>query len=142
MVRKEINEQKSFHKTMGYAQLPLNSPDRFLKSGTGIRLKIPNQKNHICYRREQPHIPKIEMRRNRNASPKDFKTINILAVSTSKPQQSNAHLFDTKFDQRCGVRLARAPFYVNLSKFGKIPTYLTKQNKKTAKSQKPRSSTK
>lgn len=48
---------------MGYAEVPLNPPDKFLKRGAGFKI-APRKKDHICPRRPVPNLPK-HVKKNR-----------------------------------------------------------------------------
>lgn len=112
---------------MGYAEIPLNPPENFLKAGSGIH-KQTKLTNHTCYRREQPPIPKFERLRCQSAHVKNFKLINIQSLAASKPRKSSAHFFETNnIDCKDLFRFGMAPFYLNQSKFGKIPEYLKRR---------------
>lgn len=128
-VRQEIEERKCSHRTMGFAHIPLDSPQRFLKSGAGIRLKHP--KNHVCYRREQPPIPepnKVQRPCQSASTNKNFKLVNIRSVQTAKVRKPSAHFVDTKNgDCQALIRSGMVPFYVNQPKFGEIPAYLKRR---------------
>lgn len=129
LVRQEIEERKFSHRTMGYAQIPLDPPNKFLKSGTGIRAQ-QSPTNHSCYRREQPPIPKLDRRRCQSAPMKNFKLINIHLVTTAKPRKASAHIVETKNgDCQHLLRSGLAPFYVNQPKFGEIPAYIKRRKK-------------
>lgn len=43
---------------MGYAEVPLNPPDKFLKRGGGVKLE-PRKKDHVCYHKVLPALPKF-----------------------------------------------------------------------------------
>lgn len=53
----EFERGKSVHQTMGYAEVPLDPPERFLKRGGGIKPKRP-VKDHVCYHKSLPALPK------------------------------------------------------------------------------------
>lgn len=112
---------------MGYAEIPLNPPEHFLKAGSGIH-KQTILTNHTCYRREQPPIPKFERLRCQSAPVKNFKLINIQSLAASKPRKSSARFVETKNGDRQDLfRSGMTPFYVNQSKFGEIPEYLKRR---------------
>lgn len=112
---------------MGYAEIPLNPPENFLKAGSGIH-KQTKLTNHTCYRREQPPIPKFERLRCQSAPVKNFELINIQSLAASKPRKSSARFVETKNgDCQDLFRSGMAPFYVNQSKFGEIPEYLKRR---------------
>lgn len=113
---------------MGYAAIPLNHPENFLKAGSGIQ-KQTKLTDHTCYRREQPPIPKFERHgRCQSAPVKNFKLINIQSLAASKPRKSSARFVETKTgDCQDLFRSGMAPFYVNQSKFGEIPEYLKRR---------------
>lgn len=43
---------------MGYALVPLNPPDKFLKRGGGVKPE-PRKKDHVCYHKVLPPLPKF-----------------------------------------------------------------------------------
>lgn len=43
---------------MGYAEVPLNPPNKFLKRGGGVKLKPPKN-DHVCYHKNLPPLPKF-----------------------------------------------------------------------------------
>lgn len=122
MVKQQYRDVKSAHKTMGVAQVHLDHPGNFLKIGGGARHATP-QKDHECYRRSMPDIPKpLERRRCQSAPAKNFHQINVQTIETMKPKlPMNKRVFTRNGD----CRTVESPFYVNQSKFGNLPKYLT-----------------
>lgn len=123
MVKQQYRDVKSAHKTMGVAQLNLHRPENFLKVGDGLRARPTTQKDHNCYRRCMPDIPKpLERRRCQSAPAKNFRQFNIQSIEVTKPKPvTNKCIFTRNGDSEMVI----LPFHVHQSKFGNLPKYLT-----------------
>lgn len=111
---------------MGYPEVPLESPDKFLKIGGGIRPE-KTCKDHECYRRDMPRIPKLE-RRCQSAPAKNFKLENIRTVVEAKPRQPSAKYVDRYKGDCFGLEGSGLhPKFIHQPKFGKVPNYLKRR---------------
>lgn len=119
-----INGKKSahHHKTMGYAEVPLQLPQDYLKIGGGHHSKRI-EKDHKCYRRIMPPIPKRQDLKA--AETKNFKTANIETISKMTPKRTEPRYVDTKKGDYHDLRKSGLmPAYIYQPKFGKLPKYL------------------
>lgn len=134
LVVEEIKNAKSHHKTMGYAEVPLESPRNFLKVGAGVRPQS-RSKDHVCPRRFVAPVPRgLPLRsQSANLAGKQFELNNIRSAMNSKPRRPSARYVDTRNGdfhelQKSGLR----PFYVYKPNFGKLPKYLVHRTKELA----------
>lgn len=130
-VRKEVVESKDDHKTMGYADVPLEPPENFLKIGAGIR-PSPPKNDHDCVRKTMPPIPKQDLP-SKEKNVKNFRLENIKSAVKSKPRRPSARYVDTRNGdyhdlQKSGLQ----PAYIHSTKFGKLPKYLVRRMKHAA----------
>lgn len=128
-ILKEISEKRDYHRTMGYADVPLDPPDNFLKVGCGIR-PDPVPKDHVCPRRHLDPIPKPQPKRAQSAPSPNFKLQNIRSVVKAHPRRPSARYVDTRkgdFHEVHGSGML--PTYIYQSKFGKVPNYLLRRIK-------------
>lgn len=108
------------HKTFGFAEIPLPSPDQFLRKDEGIRhcYERPKTSHGRCTLRRPP-IPRLDDLKSAQSIQnmqfeKNFKLINIMrAKSAALRNKPEPKCFEQK-----------APVYINAPKFGKVPQYL------------------
>lgn len=128
-ILKEMTEKRDYHRTMGYADIPLDPPDNFLKTGCGIR-PDPVPKDHICPRRYLAPLPKFQPKRVQSAPSPNFKLQNIRTVVKAHPRRPSARYVDTRkgdFHDVHGSGLL--PTYIYQPKFGNVPHYLVRRIK-------------
>lgn len=112
---------------MGYAEVPLDPPENFLKIGAGIR-PSPAPKDHDCFRRLMPPIPKRDPSRCQSAPAKNFKLENIRYVVHAKPRQPSARYVDTrKGDSHDLNSSGLHTTFVFQPTYGKLPKYLQRR---------------
>lgn len=117
---------------MGYAEVPLDSPEKFLKIGGGVHAKRP-KKDHVCYQKVLPPIPKQDKKKDDKKgeskdNAKDFKKNNIEAAVKSAPVRQLPRYVDTKNGDFHDLKKSGLmPLYVYQPKFGKLPKYLIKR---------------
>lgn len=134
------------HRTMGYAVVPLDSPDKFLKRGGGFKPK-PAVKDHVCIRRPLPPINKRKTDKKDETdggeenvevdAPTDGARCNALddADSRQKSKATSASVaavrprfVDTiRGDVQDLRNSGMMPTYVYQKNFGKLPKYLIKR---------------
>lgn len=121
---------KDYHRTMGYADVPLDTPDNFLKTGAGIR-PDPIAKDHTCFRRFVPPVPKLDAKRAQSAKlpSTNFKLENIRSVNRMKTRRPSARYVDTRNGDFHDLHSSGLkPQYVYQQKFGCVPKYLIRRN--------------
>lgn len=113
------------HKTFGFAEMPLPSPDNFLKKDEGIRRQYERPKTaHPRCTMRRPPIPHLdELKRaqsyqNLQNEEKNFKVINI--------KRAKSAFLRNPPGPKCFEQMA--PVYINAPKFGKVPRYLININ--------------
>lgn len=129
MIKKEYAEVKDYHRTMGYAEVHLESPAEFLKIGNGIR-PDPVTPNHKCFRRNIPPVPKLQPKRAQSAPPKNFKLKNIHEANALTSRKPVPRYVDTcRGDFHELKTSGLTPVYVKRPTFGRVPKYLKKRIK-------------
>lgn len=129
MIKKEYADVKDYHRTMGYAVVPLDKPTEFLKIGNGIR-PDPVTLNHKCYRRNIPAVPKPQPKRIQSAPPKNFQRKNIQQITALTSRKPNPRYVDTcRGDFHDLKKSGLTPVYVKHPTFGRVPKYLKKRIK-------------
>lgn len=114
---------------MGYADVPLDPPDNYLKIGCGIR-PDPVPKDHVCPRRHLAPLPKPQPKRAQSAPSPNFKSLNIRSVVKAHPRRPSARYVDTRkgdFHEVKGSGLL--PTHIYQPKFGNVPRYLVRRVK-------------
>lgn len=112
------------HKTFGFAEIPLPSPDNFLRKDEGIRNRYQRPKTSIprCTLRRPP-IPHLDELKKAQSmlnldEEKNFKQINI--------QRAKSAVLRNKPGPKCFEQMA--PVHINSPKYGIVPNYLNKIN--------------
>lgn len=151
-ITNEFEQSKSVHKTMGYAEVPLDPPDKFLKRGGGIKAKRP-VKDHVCFHKNLPALPKQGGNKEKNAAGDDGNAVaeqglvddggdgcggggadggaagsatgrqKPLRTIRIRPRYVDSNRGDTHDLKRSGLM----PTYVYQADFGKLPKYLIKR---------------
>lgn len=119
---------------MGYAEVPLESPQHFLKVGAGVRPQS-RTKDHICPRRLIAPVPRnLPLRaQSANVSSKHFELENIKSAVAQKPRRPSARYVDTRNgDFHDLLKSGLRPIYVYKPNFGKSPKYLMHRLKELA----------
>lgn len=118
------------HKTFGFAEIPLPSPDQFLRKDEGIRRQYerPLTSHPRCTLRRPPiphldELKKAKSMQNLQAE-KNFKIINIIRAKSALRNKPGPKCFEQ-----------RAPVYINAPKYGKVPRYLTSINEQLRRMQ-------
>lgn len=112
------------HKTFGYAELPLPTPDQFLRKDDGIRRLYdrPKTSHPRCTLRRPPipHLDELKKIQSMQSlqDEKNFKLINI--------KRAKSAFLRNKPGPKCFEQ--RAPVHINAPKYGNVPHYLTKIN--------------
>lgn len=107
---------------MGFAEVPVQLPQDYLKIGGGHHSKRI-EKDHECYRRTMPPIPKKQELAPTKV--KNFKSANIETVCKMAPKRAEPRYVDTKNGAYHDLRKSGLmPAYVYQPKFGKLPKYL------------------
>lgn len=124
-----MTSAKAFNKTMGYAEVPLDPPDKYLKTGGGVQRK-PAPFGQRCVHQKLPNVPKRDaaVRHTSASANTDFKARNINTVVKSAPMRPVPRYVDTRTgDFHDLKRSGCMPCYVHTPKFGKLPKYLIKR---------------
>lgn len=112
------------HKTFGFAEIPLPTPDKYLKKDEGIRNRYDRPKTshaRCTYRKPPiPHLDELQMAKSMTNldAEKNFKLINI--------KRAKSAVLRNKPGPKCFEQ--QAPVYINQPKFGNVPNYLIKIN--------------
>jgi Calmodulin-binding len=108
------------HKTFGFAEIPLPTPDKFLKKDEGVRrhYERPKTSHQRCTLRRPP-IPNLDDLKKAQSmqnleGEKNFKLINIKRAKSAFLRNKPG---PKKFEQT-------PPVYINKPKYGKVPRYL------------------
>ena len=122
---------KFINKTMGYPEVPLDPPHKYLKIGGGIHVKAKPTKRQ-CTAAPRPPIPKkIEVNKPES---KDFKKKNASAVIKSAPVRKMPRFVDTKNGDFHDLKKSGlVPMYIYQPKFGNLPKYLIRRIRDAAK---------
>lgn len=114
------------HRTFGFAEIPLPTPDNFLKKDEGIRQRYERPKtSHVRCTARHPPVPKhnekndfmIQSMQNLS-NDKNFKLVNIKRAKSANLRNPPG---PKCFEQT-------PPVYINSPKYGRIPKYLKKLN--------------
>lgn len=117
------------HKTFGFAELPLPTPDKYLKKDEGVRRHYERPKtSHVRCTLRRPPVPRLDdfkkAQSMRNFEhEKDFKLINKIRAKSA--------FVRNKPGPKCFEQTP--PVYVNTSKYGKVPRYLLNINEQLRK---------
>lgn len=112
------------HKTFGYAEISLPSPDQFLRKDEGIRFRYERPKtSHARCTLRRPPIPHLDELRSAQSmlnlhDEKNFKLINI--------KRAKSAVLRNKPGPKCFEQTA--PVYIKAQKYGKVPQYLMNIN--------------
>lgn len=122
---KEMKTAKHLqHKTFGFAELPLPTPEKFLKKDEGVRRHYERPKtSHVRCTLRRPPIPhldelkKVQSMQNLEQE-KNFKLINI--------KRAKSAFLRNKPGPKCFEQTP--PVYINTPKYGRVPRYLLNIN--------------
>lgn len=112
------------HKTFGFAEIPLPTPDKYLRKDEGIRRLYDRPKTaHPRCTVRRPPIPHLDELRKAQSmqnlhNEKNFKRINI--------ERAKSAFLRGKPGPKCFEQTA--PVYIKQPKYGNVPRYLTKIN--------------
>lgn len=135
---------KFHHKTLGYAEVPIDPPNKFLKKNGGIKCIKPKTARICLCPTKRPPVPRREKgggAGDNNCSgdggdkgkKKDFKSENIKRVLSAEPRRPLPRFVDTKNGDKNMVEgSGLMPMHVFSTKFGKIPPYLVKRMRDAA----------
>lgn len=127
MIKVENARVKDHHRTMGVAEVTLDPPENFLRIGNGVR-RGPAVRDHICPRRDVPHVPKPQPRRVKSAPPTNFALRNVRAARALTARRSSPRYVDTRKGDFHDLRSSGlTPVHVRRSSFGSVPKYLKKR---------------
>lgn len=121
---KARNPEEHMHKTFGYAEAPLPTPDNFLKRDEGIRFIRPRTCDPRCCTSRRPPVPKHnELNRTTTElnlnNEKNFKLVNIMRAKSAVARNTGPKCFEQT-----------PPSYILAPKYGKVPKYLKKMSEK------------
>lgn len=138
-VRHDWGAVKQAHQTMGYAQVPLNPPDQFLKKHTRplLRPKV----DHHCLGRHSPRrtfpglLDKQEQRNKENQQAEqakcNFVAANVAQVGKVLPRETKRRVVQ---DSARGHRdVCMMPNYVWGKNFGKTPKYIIRRKQEVVR---------
>lgn len=114
------------HRTFGFAEIPLPSPDNFLKKDDGTRRLYERPKtSHARCTLRRPPIPHLdELQESRSMqnleAERNFKLINIKRAKTA--------FLRNKPGPKCFEQTA--PIYIKAPKYGNVPQYLTRMTER------------
>lgn len=132
-VRRETKSSKDAHRTMGFAKIPLQKPDEFLKKNCGIRFRATKSAPvRLCVTHKPPVPKKEELAASQQQVMKcvDFKVENIKKVVCSNPKKVRPRYADTrKGDFHDLEKSGLVPVYMCQPKYGKVPEYLHRRKK-------------
>ncbi|EDS42486.1 conserved hypothetical protein [Culex quinquefasciatus] len=134
-VRRETKSCKDAHRTMGYAKVPTQKPDEFLKKNCGVRYRATKSAPvRLCGpANHKPPVPKKdEVAKATAITPKcvDFKVENIRKVVNTSPKKVRSRYADTrKGDFHDLEKSGLLPVYKCQPKYGKVPGYLERRKK-------------
>lgn len=130
--KEKPDKDQHFHKTFGFAETPLDPPNKFLQKNCGIRFIHPCASNTRLCSSRRPPIPKhdelFKTQSMQNLSKdKHFKRINIKRTASSARINRPPKFADTKFgDYQNLEKSGMIPIFIHKPKFGKVPEYLKK----------------
>ncbi|XP_053686786.1 enkurin [Sabethes cyaneus] len=131
-VRRETKSCKDAHRTMGYAKIPLQKPNEFLKKNCGIRYRATKSAPVRLCADHKPPVPKKEDLTTNQQLMKcvDFKVENVKKVVASSPKKMRPRYADTrKGDFHDLEKSGLMPVYKCQPKYGKVPKYLERRKK-------------
>ncbi|KAJ0183958.1 hypothetical protein K1T71_000381 [Dendrolimus kikuchii] len=133
-LEKELKETKipQLRRTFGYAEVPLTTPDQFLKKGQGIGQAV-KKSDHKCFvTGNLPPVPKRSPPGKKPEKPKiNFKVVNIKKAIKVKGKPVEPRLVDTRDGHIKKIKgSGEVPEYCLRPDFGQMPTYLVKRNRK------------
>ncbi|XP_058460406.1 enkurin [Malaya genurostris] len=132
-VRRETKSCKDAHRTMGFAKIPLQKPNEFLKKNCGVRFRATKSAPvRLCASHKPPVPKKDELAATNQQVMKnvDFKVENIKKVVTSSPKKVRPRYADTrKGDFHDLEKSGLMPVYKCQPKYGKVPKYLQRRKK-------------
>jgi hypothetical protein len=130
-IRNEVMSCKENHRTMGYAEIPLQKPNEFLKKNCGVRYRATKSAPVRMCSMPKPPIPdKSEFKCDIQPKNIDFKKENIKSVVTCPAKKPKPRYADTrKGDFHDLEPSGLVPVYMCQQKFGKLPVYLCKRRR-------------
>ncbi|XP_058832976.1 enkurin [Topomyia yanbarensis] len=132
-VRRETKSSKDAHRTMGYAKIPQQKPDEFLKKNCGVRFRATKSAPvRMCTGHKPPVPKKNELAQSNQQVMKcvDFKVENIKKVVATSPKKIRPRYADTrKGDFHDLEKSGLMPVYRCQPKYGKVPEYLQRRKK-------------
>lgn len=133
-MKKEFESVKEKHRTMGYAKIPIDTPDKFLKKNEGV--KKPEHKPDKEEKQKNEHsksapVPKRDERGEIKHNSDDFTKKNIENAKSAttkkiKPRRVDSEKGNVMNLEKSGLQ----PEYVNGSNFGKVPKFIEKRKNK------------
>ncbi|CAG9136881.1 unnamed protein product [Plutella xylostella] len=130
-LEKELKATKIPKRTgaLGFAETPLNPPDKFLKKGEGVP-PPRKQATHKCV--PSKNLPPVFKRSDMKSPPEkptvNFKVLNIKKAIKSKPKPIVPRLVDTRNGHTKSIKgSGEVPEMCLRRGFGQLPTYLAKR---------------
>lgn len=124
---------------MGYADVPLNPPDKYLKRGGGVKIE-QRKKDHVCYHKVLPPLPKFGGSKKKDKEDDGQLAIGNENVNDCGRETTNDDGCAEKFESAAGVKelktIRKIPRYVDscrgdthdLKRSGLMPTYVYHEN--------------
>ncbi|XP_039296482.1 enkurin [Nilaparvata lugens] len=125
-VRQEADVRRSCHKTMGFAQVELPAPDRFLRKRSRVVRRPHVDKQPMPLDARKPPLPPRYSDYRSYHCQKNFKRQNIVDAVRAHPKEPEPALADTtNGDVKKLANSGLMPQYIYSKNFGKVPKYLT-----------------
>lgn len=132
-VRRETKSSQDAHRTMGFAKIPLQKPDEFLRKNCGVRFRATKSAPVRLCTHHKPPVPRkndLAMTSNQVMKCVDFKVENIKKVVNASPKKVRSRYADTrKGDFHDLEKSGLMPVYICGPKYGKVPEYLERRKK-------------
>lgn len=132
-IRNEIKKVKKCHQTMGYAQIRLDPPTKFLKKKTRTVRRPHVEKSKLNIERKPPLPVAVRVKSLQDKKPgaeKNFKQRNIVEAMRLVPKRPTPAFADTPHgDKQKLIPSGMMPQYIYKQGYGQIPNYLLERQK-------------
>lgn len=135
MVRQERKAVLDDHRTMGFAEVPLQCPRHFLRKDCGVRCTVPTSPKQCLAACRKPPVPKKKdlcgCKSPCKETPcRNIRLENIKRVVSAAPRKPIPKYCDTRNgDFHCLVPSGLTPIYLCKKDFGQCPKYLIKRRR-------------